>query len=130
MAIKHLTLFFITLSLAACSSYSPIKDGDLAEIFGSYAVVSIDGIKPDNPYSVKVPGGSHKVEVYYETYSWTYQCLFEFELISGRRYEVVAHNKKYPLTIYRWARNKWLWSRRLEAIEATDCVEERRITPT
>lgn len=115
----------LTITLAGCGSYSPKVESDYAEVFGSYQIVSVDGQKPEFAYSVKVAEGRHSVEALYETYGGDYRCRFELELLAGMRYEIVAHAKKQPLTLYRLAQNQTYWSRRLDPVEALACVKQR-----
>lgn len=117
--------FFLALVLPGCGSYSTKLDPNFAEVFGSYRIVSVDGdgVPPEFAYSVKVAEGVHSIEALYETYSGAYRCRFELELVAGTRYEIVAHSKAQPLTLYRWAQNQRYWSRRLDPVEALDCVK-------
>jgi len=119
----RISFVLLTLWLSACTSQRYQLQSEQAEVFGVYAIVSVDGKALDEKVnSVFLKEGSHIFQALYKTYTLDHLCEFEFVAESGQRYEIVGHAKQYPLTLYLWERPFFFWSIRLDPVEPTSCT--------
>lgn len=111
--------FFTTVT--ACSVTTSTPSQSQAEIFGSYPITSVDGIKTDGSTSIFIHAGQHQVNVLYGTTHNNYHCTFLLNAKAATRYEVVDHKNTYPITLYQWNQKHIFWATRKHALNPDHC---------
>ena len=111
-----ITILVIALLTGACSRYSvavPSTETDSASIGGPVIFVSINGVIPDEkPKHHDIPAGENEVTILFRSYMQTSECTYIFNAVAGHQYEFVTRANPDPITLYRVARENWLFSTR------------------
>ena len=120
-----LALLIILLQTGGCTRNSvavPSTKTDMASIEGPVKYVSINGVKPDaKPKSHPIPAGENEIVILYRSYTQTLECSYAFNAVAGQRYEFVTRSNPDPITLYRMARENWLFWTRHEPVAPHDC---------
>lgn len=106
--------------LSGCISPEPDYSGK-ALLRSAHPLVKLDQEILPGLYELYVAPGEYTVQAVYETASHDYVCTFKWRAEAQTRYEIAAHEKQYPLSLYRWKRRNSLWAVRLDAVSPISC---------
>ena len=122
-----LTALLAAGALAGCTRHTvavPSTETDLATVKGPVVFVSINGVAPDpKPKEHDVPAGATEVTILFRSYTGRYRCTYEFDAIAGSRYEFVTRPNPGPVTLYRVARENFLFGSRHDPLQPRDCAK-------
>jgi len=127
VALTLATVF--AMATGGCTANSvavPSTETDTAFIEGPVVFVSIDGQAPEKAKRHAVVAGEHEVAILFRSYAANYQCTYEFTAVAGHRYEFVTRSNPGPITLYRLARENWLFWTRHDPVLPRKCVEVER----
>ncbi|WP_455208871.1 hypothetical protein [Kaarinaea lacus] len=116
---------FICLIVSACVQAPVYKGEDFAFIKSSHAIISVNGEQVEPIYTLDLKAGENTLMVLYRTYQHDYYCEFVWTPAPGTAYEITDHEKRYPLTLYRWVRKNSLWSIRFDPVDPVKCTREK-----
>ena len=119
----------LVLLVSGCATPWPATDDDpsMALLISSEAILELDGEVPDSPYRNEISPGSHSALVEYRTYTTVFQCLFQFQVESGKRYEIIDRANPEPLALFRSRRSNWLWATRHDPVAPVECSSTNRL---
>ena len=121
MTMRIFLVGLAVICLNSCVKSPAIKDGNYALLRSSHAIVSINGEHAEPVYSLDLKSGENTLVVLYRSYQQDYYCKFVWTSASGTVYEITDHEKRYPLTLYRWIRKNSLWSIRMDPVDPVEC---------
>ena len=122
---KHYILVCLTgLFVSACVKAPVYRDDNYAFIKSSHAIIYVNGEQVEPVYTLDLKAGENTLVILYRTYRHDYYCEFVWTSAPGTAYEITDHEKKYPLTLYRWVRKNSLWSIRMDPVDPAKCLRE------
>jgi hypothetical protein len=110
--------------LCACVQQPVFRAEGYALVKSGYPVVSLNGTEIDPSYVLDIEAGDNTLVIVYHSYQYDYVCTFRWTAMAGTVYEVVDHEKHYPLTLYRWSRKNSLWAIRLDPVDPVQCQRQ------
>jgi hypothetical protein len=121
MSLRTILSSFSCLLLCSCVQYPVFKGDDYALITSNYPIVSVNGVDVEDTYRLDIEAGDNALVIVYNTYQHDYFCTFNWTASAATAYEVTDHEKRYPLTLYRWIRRNGLWAVRLDPVNPEEC---------
>ena len=121
---KYLSIC-ICLFLSACIQSPVFKAKEYALIKSNYPIIRLNGNDIAPSYQLDLKAGETSVVIVYHSYRYDYHCTFSWEVKPGTTYEVTDHEKKYPLTLYRWVRKNRFWANRLNPLDPLACSKKQ-----
>ncbi|WP_455221357.1 hypothetical protein [Kaarinaea lacus] len=113
------------LHISACVKAPVYKGENYAFLKSSHAIISVNGEQVEPVYTLDLKAGENTLVVLYRTYQHDYYCEFVWMSAPGTAYEITDHEKRYPLTLYRWVRKNSFWSIRFDPVDPVKCTKEK-----
>jgi hypothetical protein len=115
-------LILCSLLISGCVRSPSLKGEGYALVNSNYPIINHNGDAIKASYKLDIRAVKNTLVIVYNTYQHNYNCTFSWDAVSGTIYEVTDHEKRYPLTLYRWVRKNSLWANRLDPVDPQTCV--------